>query len=340
MESITLADIYQDEDAQHAPEELTTLSAQGFAAECQSSPDEDDAAAPFQQAEGPGMPFASGNSVCAEDVDASSASATLCIGDLVRMQEEPSTESTESLLVQLSGAATGAQEEEPEMHDKPNETEHVSSQMASCTLGEGPAADNEPADAGLLTGVVVVLAEDVPVTAEASSSTACCCGDATCNCAECKQHKGNSHNLSLDQEFAAFEETIATIEKKYTSASGVNDDGRSSMLSTIHNSIHATYAELHAAASTDLVQRMRLAMKDMPEVQYALNLMHKWTVDAKSVLIYLSQSQFAKITTLSAGEKRGCMGEFSCPQRALCMHSHAYIPQPESICKNHYPVRM
>ena len=116
-------------------------------------------------------------------------------------------------------------------------------------------------------------------TASPSAGGACCdgkCKPGQCKCPEtckgCPQADGQDQDeLPLDQQIAAFEEQLASLEKSYPDGNlgkGVDDNARtSSSLPVIINAIHTTYAELHNAASPELVNKMRIALNEIPEVR-------------------------------------------------------------------------
>ncbi len=89
-----------------------------------------------------------------------------------------------------------------------------------------------------------------------------CCNGEGCNAQPAAPVVASEEELTLDQQIKAFEEQLAAME----------DPGQQQHGTPVRNSIHHAYSELHNAAAPDLVHRMRLALKDIPEVRPGLHM--------------------------------------------------------------------
>jgi hypothetical protein len=94
------------------------------------------------------------------------------------------------------------------------------------------------------------------------------CPQSTDEDEECK----DDDEPTLAQQIEAFEKHLASLDishpEDHSKAVQMKDEVmKASSVPIIINAIHTTYAELHSAASPELVNKMRLAMKEIPEVR-------------------------------------------------------------------------
>jgi hypothetical protein len=99
---------------------------------------------------------------------------------------------------------------------------------------------------------------------ESGKCSCSCCNNNNKTGMTCCAEKDNIE-LSLDQQIQAFEEQLAAMGDQFAPSS-TGTDTHAEGPPVIRNSIHSTYSELHNAAAPDLVHKMRLALKDIPEV--------------------------------------------------------------------------
>jgi hypothetical protein len=98
---------------------------------------------------------------------------------------------------------------------------------------------------------------------ESGKCSCSCCNNNNVGVTCCAEQ--DKIELSLDQQIQAFEEQLAAMGDQFA-PSFTDTDTRAEGPTVIRNSIHSTYSELHNAAAPDLVHKMRLALKDIPEV--------------------------------------------------------------------------
>jgi hypothetical protein len=110
------------------------------------------------------------------------------------------------------------------------------------------------ADLALEIDEKTALASHAPNESDAHSSMppAAQSEQAVCQLQQAPDPESKLHDtsLTLEQQIEEFEKQIATMEG----------------LPASNDSVHSTYAELHSPAPHELVHKMRLAMKDIPEV--------------------------------------------------------------------------
>lgn len=206
-----------------------------------------------------------------DDDDANEAAGTttttMCISDLLQTSAQTQDEAAQGMSALMGQCSLLT----PDAVSTEAGVQQVNHQVQDDVIHEGDENDDEGKKEGCQCGVGECQ----------GCTTPGCAADDTAKCAEegCTADEHAPHSPTLDQEFAAFEEQMASMMLMPSNLDESNDpdhvlpqttkDGFKDDVVGINDTLHSTYAELHSAASPDLVHRMRLAMKDMPEVRPA-----------------------------------------------------------------------